>query len=220
MSERRSEKSSEKILAWLIIIAVVISLTGTFFSLNMLNELERYKQYFAGYATTGQVNLTITQNLTINVVQDVINFSSGYVNTGDTGAYLNTSATGYWASNPRPAWTNTTDYDPRPMQVKNEGNVNSSLNISSGEDAATFLGGTSPLYQFNGSQMEANSCMPNMLVSVNTSLTGSSQILCSNFGTAETRDDIYVHCFLWVPSDAIGVKEDIWTFTAVANLTG
>jgi len=210
------------IIAVLLIIMAVVSLLVMFTAINSFDSIKKslIPRQITAHATTGQVNLTITQNLTINVVQDVINFSTGYVNTGQPGAYLNTSATGYWASNPRPAWTNTTDYDPRPMQVKNEGNVNSSLNISSGEDAATVLGGTSPLYQFNGSQMEANSCMPNMLVSVNTSLTGSSQILCSNFGTAETRDDIYVHCFLWVPSDAIGVKEDIWTFTAVANLTG
>ena len=189
-------------------------------NLESLKESLLPKQ-ITGHGTVGQVNLTITQNLTLNVVQDVINFSTGYVNTGEAGAILNTSADGYWASaSSVPNWTNTSDYDPRPLQLRNDGNVNASVNISSGKDAATFIGGTTPIYQFNGSQAESDSCKDDATLADYTSLTTLGQLLCANLGTAEDEDDLYVHCLIWVPSDAIGTKEDQWTFTASANLTG
>ena len=208
-----------------IVVLILLGVSSILISSTAMTNLESLKDFLSskqitGHGTVGKVNLTITQNLTLNVVQEVINFSTGYVDTGQAGAILNTSATGYWISASVPNWTNTSDYDPSPLQLRNDGNVNASVNITSGKDAAAFIGGTSPLYQFNGSQAEANSCKADGTLADYTSLTTLGQLLCANLGTKETEDDLYVHCLLWVPSDAIGTKEDQWTFTASANLTG
>lgn len=208
------KKGDEKFLSTLIIVAVIISITGTFFSLKMLNDLDYYKQYFSGHVSVGQINLTITQNLTISVVQNVINFSMGFVNTGADGATLNTTTAGSLIA---PAnWTNSTLYDPRAIQISNDGNVNATVNLTSAKTAATFLGGTVPTYEFNGSNKEANSCNNGGTLAGYTSLNADQQIVCANLGSNDLRDEIYLHCRIWVPADTQGTKEDTWTFTATA----
>lgn len=209
--------SNQKFLTILIIMAIAISVLGTFFSLNMLGELEAYREYFTGHSSSGsgQVNLTISQNLTINVIQTVINFSVGFVSTGQDGTTLNTTVPEFAV--PPANWTNSSIYNPKPIEIRNNGNVNCSLNLTSGKTAAQFIGGTAPSYEFNGSNKEPNSC-PDLLDY--TTLTGVTTQFCTNLGTSDGKDEVYVHCRLWVPYDTVGTKEDIWTFNAVANITG
>jgi len=206
------KKGEDKFLAILIIIAVVISVTGTFFSLHSLNDLQRYRQYFSGYGMSAQVNLTIGQNLTINVIQTVINFSSGFVNSGADYAILNTTVENIKAAPVN--WTNTSLYNPKPLEIRNDGNINASINLTSLKTAETFLGGTSPLYQFNVTNKEAYSCVGT--ATDWTSLTAASQVACTNLGTTDTKDEIYIHCLVKVPYDTVGAKEDQWTFTATS----
>jgi hypothetical protein len=215
MLERRLSKREKKLLAMLIVIAIVISITGTFLSFDMLNELEVYRQYFTGHGLSGQVNITITENLTINVIQTNITFGTGYVDTGLLGATLNTSVADYLIGPQN--WTNTTVYNPKPIELRNDGNVNASINITSGQTADQFLGGTTPSYEFNSSNMlEAGleDCVGTLYDYTNLDTT--QQQFCTNLGSVDNRDQLYAHCRLWVPSDTTGEKEDYWTFTAVS----
>ena len=218
MLKRRFGRGDEKFLSILIILAIMISIAGTFFSINMLNELDDYKEFFTGRGTSGQVNLTITQNLTINVIQTVINFSTGFVETGQAGATLNTTVPEFLDE---PAnWTNSTLYNPKPVELRNTGNVNCSVNITSGKDASTFIGGTTPLYQYNGSNKETasgTSCVETETLSDYTEFDTNQQVVCGNLGSNDNKDELYIHCLVWVPYDTVGTKEDQWTFTVAAK---
>ncbi len=94
---------------------------------------------------TGVINITIESTASINFTTDFIDFGSGQVDAGQSSATIDTisvSSNGNWTS---PASN---------FVIENIGNVNVSLNLSFGKTAAQFLGGTSPSYKYNFTNVE------------------------------------------------------------------
>ncbi len=76
------EQISNKTLAILLVMAIVISLTGTVISLNKIGRIRIANPEATGAATTGTgaVNLTISMTAAITLVNNTVFWGSGYVN--------------------------------------------------------------------------------------------------------------------------------------------
>ena len=72
---------TNKGLALIVVVAIVISLGGTIVSLNRLNKLNPHG--FTGLVTsgnaTGTANFSLQTNVVITFVNSLVNFGSGYV---------------------------------------------------------------------------------------------------------------------------------------------
>lgn len=206
----KSQKNNSQALMLLTVFAVVISMVGAGLTYYTVNQ---YKNtWFTGFALqSGDINLTVQTAALINFTTDSINWGSGMVNAGQTSATLNTCCGGINTSG---NWTKVT----QGFVVENLGNVNLTLNLKTADTAATLLGGTSPDYEYNVTNVEANSCNGSTGFTLGTfydvNTTGSGTKVCDLFTSASTRDTIRIDIKLVVPSDSLtGALSDTMTAT-------
>lgn len=191
---------NENILLTVAVIAVVVSMAGLFITYDSINLI---KQRITGFATeTGQVNITIQSQASINITSaggtggsTIIDFGSGYVSTGQDYAILATNGTMFQGT----SWNTVSEG----FIVENIGNVNVTLGIKSTSNAAGFLGGSSPLYQYNVSNNKPGSC--NFTTSgyagdVYEEMTSSNVPICERFEPDSSSDQIRIDILLRVPS--------------------
>jgi hypothetical protein len=100
---------------------------------------------------TGSINLTVAQRVLVNFTTTSINWGSGLVDEGEDFAVLDTVGNIYNGT-----WSAVSNG----LNIKNSGNVNVSVNLSSGKIAETFIGGTSPFYQYNVTNVNESACIP------------------------------------------------------------
>jgi len=186
------------VLAVLTSALAVVSVVFTLYSLsNLFSKI-------SGYATTtvyGEVNITVESYGNINFTTATNNFGSGRVSSGVTSASLSTVGSGTVTGG---NWTATTG-----LRLANIGNVNVTLNLSANQSAANWLGGTSPVFKWNISSVEASSCVnstinsetglnTNAFFDVNTTTT----VFCSRFNYLDASDSIRIDFNLTIPSDS------------------
>ena len=204
------DEISNKTLAILLIAAIVISLGGTLISLN---RLARIRAPITGFATTDTagVNLTISSLAEVNFTIDEINWGTGTVVSGKTSCTLDSY------SNPIDT-VNCSSFTAQPdgLVLENIGNKNVTLNITTGKTAATFPGGTNPVYQFNVSDKDPNSCAGSWEIVQgawqDAQVTNLS--ICNEtngFGSEAANDELYIDVRVVIPSDASGYKSDVIT---------
>ena len=221
---------SNKLLATLVVIAMGISVFGTIASLSKLGEMS---PLITGAGTTGSVNLSVESLASINFSFQTgsvlgrpgnISWGSGSVSTGQSYANLTTRGT-------------TTNWNGTPvtgaLSLENTGNIGVKLVLTSTNgSAATFLGGTNPIYRLNISENEVNSCNNDSTTTPydhqQAGLNGSffstavfnvnaSRTVCGNFSFQATIDEILIGFYVGLPSDAgSGVHQDIIGATIAA----
>jgi len=99
------------------------------------------------------------------------------------------------------------------FSVENDGTFSISVNFSADKNAASFIGGTSPLFQIKGKAAESNACPA--LVTSYTSILTSAQNLCPLLKFGQTEDAFKVPIKLSIPDDAAsGIKLATITFSA------
>lgn len=202
---------SGKVFLVLAVVAVVISL----FSVGLLYlSVGNLVTVLSGRAT-GEANVTVESAASINFTRSALNWQSGRVNNGQTSAYLDSAAGTVVNGN----WTAVTSG----LKIQNIGNVNVTLNLSVTKTAATFIGGSSPLYKWNVTNDEANSClnatggptngMGHLGIYYNPNTT--TAIYCPLFQFIDSADQVNISINLTIPSDSItGTLNDILTATA------
>jgi hypothetical protein len=199
---------SNKFLAFLLVIAIIVTLVGAWYSVDKINSLA----LITGYGTEGYLNVTITNYSAINLTATDCDFGSGYVLSNASSAKLASNGT---VEDWNGAGTGTS------MRIQNDGNKNVSVNVSSGKTAATFFGGgTSPsvkVWSFNNTGIDETGCWSGWVDYTGTEMDTSQITICTNLvtGSGVSGDDImYAGCYLSVPNDApTGAKTDVWTFT-------
>ena len=205
-----TEGSSGKILLVIVVVAVVISL----FSVGLLYlSVGDLFTVLSGHAT-GEANLTIEPAATINFTRNALNWQSGRVNSGQTSAYLDTAAGTVKNGN----WTAVSSG----LRIENIGNLNVTLNLSVTKTAASFIGGTSPVYQWNVTNGEPSSCLNATGGAVSMGHLGlyynpntTTSLWCFLFQFKDSADVVNVSINLTVPSDSItGALGDVVTATA------
>ena len=132
-----SEQAIDNLVGIFAIVVIVLSLASFGVSLT-------------GHAVeTGTVNVTIESSANINMSTSLINFGSGLVNsTYHSSATLESNQT---TAAPYGNWS----WSVSNFSIENVGNVNVSLALKTNSDAATYLGGTSPSYQYAVYEVEA-----------------------------------------------------------------
>ncbi len=211
---------SNRTLAVLLVVTLVVSVGGVLINLSKLFELTRIVSFspISGFVTTlGTVNMTLTSNVEINLSTYQIEFGPGYVAAGAPAARLNT--TDSWRG--KENWTNATNYNfnPSNITIENTGNRNASVNFTSDRAAAAFIGGTSPVFQYKGkvkSGEGATTCSTDNITSSYTAVgTAEANGVCKCLRFEDANDELRVDVWVLVPNDApIGQKNATLTFTA------
>ena len=206
------EEISNKTIAALLVVAMVLSLSGTFFSLNKLNMLQKG---VTGYATTDTATATLQlQEVTSIVFQtghDAVDWGTGSVDTsnGYTECNLTTSNLS--------AYSGCVDFNaqPEPFILENDGSVNANVTINASADPSSWIGGTNPGFYFNASNYEPGSCA-GTLASGETPLNTTEVMLCTNLTFDNSKDTLTLDLKAEVPYDAPTGSKSV-TVTAYAQ---
>jgi hypothetical protein len=122
-----------------------------------ISTLIHYGGKLTGNAVSlpGYVNITISSQLLINISRNTVDWGIGNVNS--TGGFGNATLTtsGFGTANVSGGNWSTSAVA---LEVQNLGTVNVSLKVQSNKNAGNFIGGTSPLFQWNFSNYEAGAC--------------------------------------------------------------
>jgi hypothetical protein len=189
---------SNNFLALLVVVAIVVVLAGFMMPTKITGN--------AG--NEGTLTGTLGQTTAINFTNDTINFGTiqvpGLAPSCQVDTESNTNCSGATAP------TNG-------FVVENTGNVDVSLQLATGKNAADLLGGTGPVYQWKVSDKEAGSCVGAANAYVNVNKTSPGTEICSNFTAYSTRDALNINVLLVIGSDVSpGAKTDTFTATATA----
>jgi hypothetical protein len=191
-------KDITEIVSYVAILAIVVSLAFIGFKVT-------------GFATTdtATINVTITDFTSINFTTDFVDFGSGTINTGFSGATLNTEGSvtgGDWGA------VST------PLVLENVGNTNATIEISSNKNAESFIGGTDPTFKIKVSDKSGNTgaCQSNGATTY-TEIGTSNITICNPLQFDSDVDEIDIDVEIYIPSDASGSKTT--TLTAYATAT-
>lgn len=206
---------SPKALTFMTVVLIVLSIFSIFLVYRSSKDLFNV---ISGHATsTGEANVTVETIASVNFTTSGINWGSGRVNSGSSSAGLNTFASGNVTGG---NWTLQTFGG---LRLQNLGNVNLTLNLSGTKTAAIFIGGTSPGYKWNISNVEASSCLNStggtdaipLNVFYDVNITSTS--FCGRFQFVDSADTIRIDFNLTIPSDSLtGTLNDVITATAFA----
>lgn len=175
--------SKEEIFSYIAILVIVVSLASIGTQLT-------------GRATavdTAIVNLTVITSAAINFSVALIEFGSGVVENLTAGATLETDQSVQQGN-----WSGTQD----PLTLENIGNVNITLNLTSDVDAASFLGGLSPTFEYQVTNIDTDACVGNAATSWVEFGTGVGIVVCNPLEFNNSKDEIDIHIKLYVPSDS------------------
>ncbi len=192
---------SHKVLVVLITVAIVFLVMGTLFNIEKISRL-------TGYGSTGYVNVTIDTSSVINVTATDCAFGNGYIVTGNVSALLESNGSKYGWSGAGTAAS---------IQLRNDGNTNLSVNVSSGKTLASFYGvdcsSQTCTYQFWSADKEGGSCTTGLVAYPGVSMDTGNKTLCTLMRHQDTMDEVYVHCRLNITQSVTpGAKTDTWTF--------
>lgn len=200
--------SSDSLMLGLALIMAVVAVVGVGLTYSSVSNLENALTGFATDEAT--TNLSVESNTAINFTTDNINFGTGTIVNGSVRGVL--SSTGLT--------TNTTGFTAvtQGFVLENIGNTNATLKIKTGKIATTFLGGTSPKYQFNVTNKEASSCETwnaGYTAGEYVDAATSDNTVCDKFQDTDASDELRIDILLVVPSDSFtGALGDVMTATA------
>ena len=161
-------------------------------------------------SSSGDLNISIEESAEINFTTDYIDFGSGNVDLGVSNAIIDTTGTVENAN-----WTAITEG----FVLENTGNINVSLYLKSDKTAEEFLGGTSPSYQYNISNLDSGSCSSSVITFgqwYEVNVTDDGTKICDFFSFDDTHDSIRIDLRLVIPSDAVlGSKSSTFTATGI-----
>ncbi len=231
------DELSNKTLATLLVVAIVISLAGTFFAMRGVTTITNVVTGQA-VAPSGQAQVYINTTLSIVLNQALVDFGSGYRNAtiADTiECRLNSSYPKH------DCWYALSTYDPWDFQVENDGNIQVNVTINASRTGTNFFGscnGSTTVIAFEdgnyfhwggkvitdpdvggttgGCNNEAND-LANQDLSTPHPFASSTELLCENLSDVDTKDTFNVTIILDVPKGPTGNCSSFVTFTAAQN---
>ncbi len=195
-----SDEISNKTLAMLLLVAIVVSLAGTFMSLNKLATL-RFPA-ITGFATdTGTADVDIQSEAGITFSTNSIDFGEGYTNGSQTGdcSLWTTAGGGQFTGADVCLNFSTGDY-PNALEIDNTGNEDLEVNLTLSTSAASFIGGTDPHIQFQGEAAGGTPCTGTLETSW-TELSATTKSICDEMDASDPNG-IYVHLNITIPVDS------------------
>ena len=204
----------KRVLQIIGIVAIIIIAINIVFLIFNANSV---KAVLTGRVSQGEVNITIGEYIALNFTTWQMDWGVGSVDAGEDNATLCSYQTAQCPSDDceaedNPNWPYvcrgnwSPSYEPRPLVIENQGNVNLSVGFSIDEDsdsAADFIGGTNPQFQWLFDET-AESCFA--YHSGTEYLTwydvNATRGVCDNLHAADGQDDLKIAFHIVVPSDS------------------
>lgn len=226
---------SNKILAGLLALTIIIFLVGTLISLNKMGKLS-----ITGAATTGTgtTEVTVQGAASLSITDTNITFPAGYYNASCTAGYTRINSNGTtelfcWLNTTgvEPNWTDTNVFGFDYHTIVNDGTTSINLSIDTDQgDARSYLCGTGNCTGASGVNAvvtitvynsESSTCASGLLAANTTLLDNQTEYpndLCTIMNYQDTKDELNVSYMYSIPSDVDqGSKEMTVTYTAVAT---
>jgi hypothetical protein len=226
------DEISNKTLATLLVVAIVISLAGTFFAMRGVSQVTNIISGAQTYGTSGVAKVNITEQLSIVLIENLVDFGAGNRKTTlATGSACNLSS----ADSTIPScWNETasgsylggfsTSGD---FMIQNDGNLNANITIDSLKDQTTFFTGCTGSgtilapgtenYTYTSLTAASRPGCLSGTVSETAFDAGDPHVICSNLTFDDASDQMNVTIKLYVPSGPSGICNDTVTFTAMRN---
>ena len=201
-----AKEVSNRTIALLLVLALAISVFGTFLSLQRISRLG-----VTGFASTGITNLTIASTKSINVQVANIDFGSGYATDGTT-CTMESNATAP-ETNCNGASSAGIDWNERPLSsyggnpyfiINNTGNINTNISVNASDNATTWIGNYAGVGAWIGGHAatEAQNACGTINTTYQTLATGDPVVLCTGTGLnwVDGNDTIYAAVKVSIPS--------------------
>jgi hypothetical protein len=217
------DEISNKTLATLLVVAIVISLAGTFFAMRGVSQVTNYVSGYQSLAETGTAKVNITEVTEITLTRNAVDFGKGTRNASavdDTTACLLTTNT--TAMVPANCWEadGGTYSMPHKFVLENTGNTYVAVNINS-SNATTFFGGVgtggTALYQFSGNETGLENGCTGALTEAYTAFDATAQTLCTNMSPALATDTFGIDIQIAIPRGITGAKSQDVGFVATKS---
>ncbi len=217
------EEISNKTLATLLVVAIVISLAGTFFAMRGVSQVTNVISG-AATSTSGTASVNISEQLSIKLVDPYlsVNFGPGFLNSSSIDCYLHTSQ----ATKPD-CWNVSGGWDwavsnPSPFLLENDGNVYANVTYTSTtNNTALWSGYTQGQPNLTIALLETTGRLTGCASSAgfdNTTITvgdGTAKVLlCNNMTYENANDQFYLPIGFGVPTIGGGNYSTGLTFTA------
>ncbi|MEM4325851.1 MAG: hypothetical protein QXU40_00935 [Candidatus Pacearchaeota archaeon] len=190
----------------LIVLIVLFNLLLLYYIIFLFDETR-----LLGKSTVGIIEFEILEVVELNVTQSECDLGSGKVMNGSSYAILSCNGTIInWNI------TNGTSFNPKDLLIKNTGNRNITINVSSNKDAGTFIGGNASIRSFKISSRDtfSGSCGSGLKEYPGEEVTLQKNItLCDSLSYLFGRNSINVTSYLVIPDNAPpGLREVNLTF--------
>jgi hypothetical protein len=220
------DEISNKTLATLLVVAIVISLAGAFFAMRGVSQITNV---ISGAATdqTGTAKVNISEVTSILLTQTSVDFGTGYRNASVVDLNTECNLTTNQSSAPS-CWVPVGTYNPDPFTLENDGNnyVNITINSSAVGDFLTGdpLGGTER-YQFVPSDSSSgpfrsaeNGCNATAFTVTGwTAFSNARQLTCTNMSPYDAEDAFNVDINISVCAGVTGAKSTNVVFYAAKS---
>ena len=211
------EEVSNRTIAGLLVVAMVISLTGAFFSLSKLDMLQN-EGTVTGFALNPNATATLEIGDLTSIVflRDAIDWGTGTVNSSNN-VFCNLTTVNMSVDTHTSGACIDFNAPPPPLVLKNDGNRHVSVTLALNATSATWLGDSSGQMWFEVYRNQtANSCQSGA-AGINTAVSNSPVTLCSNFTFTADADQLNVPIKLRIPYNlSTGAKVVQLTATATA----
>ncbi|MBS3097878.1 hypothetical protein J4209_03745 [Candidatus Woesearchaeota archaeon] len=202
---------SNKALMLLLVVAIVVSLGGTFISLSKLASVKTLPLtgFVISNVSTGYVNLSVLSAVSFSVANN-IDFGSGYVNgTVGDNAVLESNLSSSSETNGTGSWTwSSLKY----FLLENDGTKDLNINITSDKNASNLTKAANSEFGFAMSSWEnsplAGACNGTTKTTAWTEFlmrasdVGRNQTVCSSLQYANVNDTINVSIRVVIPNNA------------------
>ena len=123
------DEISNKTLATLLVVAIVISLAGTFFAMRGVSQVTNYITGAQSSSDSGTAQVNISESLSIVLTQDSVDFGTGQRNNdlavgSECNITSNASQPSCWNTSGAGGSWGTTGGGPGDFTLENDGNVN------------------------------------------------------------------------------------------------
>ena len=214
---------SNKTLALLLVVTLVISMTGTLLSLNRLESFNYNPLQVSGRlgSDIGNVTLQINQSASLIFQINTINFGSGLVNA--SGGFVNCTLNSEGIVQYVPAncvgFNNVT----QGLVLMNDGNRNLSVTLQSNVNSSDFIGGIvggGPQFAWNITNNETGACQTGLFKYNATwqpvNKTPDVVTICTDMNWQDSADTFLIHVQVRIPGDSFGGQRNA-TFTATGT---
>jgi len=220
------DEISNKTLATLLVVAIVISLAGTFFAMRGVSQITNIVSGSA--VTTGTAKVNVTETASITLTQATVSFGTGYRNASAVVVTSECNLTTQQTNNPPGCWINVTEFAPIPFNLMNDGSVYVNVTINS-SNATSFLYGTPTAgiqrYQWTASDADQgqflggdDGCVGIMSGTDWTEFNELEQLVCTNMSPYDAGDELKVDVNISIPAGIANNYTATVTFYGIKSM--